>query len=189
VWDPNPSGVANLLKAVLANTSTEVKFKKQLVNLGDADFFSLPLLYITGHGHFAFTDREADALRRYLTAGGMLLGDACCGEMSFDESFRREIKRALPGSKLVAVPLDHEIFSSLFQIREVAFSPLLQFQRPDMTLPELEGIEINGKLAVVYSRYDIGNAWEGEERPFAKGLSRLDGVKLGINLVVYSQTH
>jgi hypothetical protein len=189
VWDSNPSGVANLLKSVLANTSTEVKFKRIIVNLEQPDFFQLPLLYITGHGHFSFSDREAENLRRYLMAGGMLLGDACCGELSFDESFRREIAKVIPSKKLAAIPLDHELFTSLFTIREVSYTPLLQFLRPDLTLPELEGIELEGKMAVVYSRYDIGNAWEGEARPYAKGYDKVDGLKLGINIVVYSQTH
>ncbi|MDZ7814976.1 MAG: DUF4159 domain-containing protein [Planctomycetota bacterium] len=188
VWDSNPSGVVNLLKSVLANTSTEVKFKRQVVNLADADFFQLPLLYITGHGHFSFGEKETDALRRYLRAGGMLLADSCCGNLSFDESFRREISRVM-GTQMKPVPLDHEVFSSLFSIREVTYTPLLQFQQPDLTLPALEGISMNGKLAVLYSRYDIGNAWEGEARPFAKGYSNVDGMKLGINIVVYSQTH
>jgi len=189
VWDSNPSGVANLLKAVLANTSTEVKFKRQVVSLADADFFQLPLLYITGHGHFAFTQKEASALKSYLMAGGMLFADSCCGNLSFDESFRREIKKVLATKQMIGLPLNHEIFSSLFKIRDIGFTPLLQFQRPDMNLPELEGISINGKLAVLYSRYDIGNGWEGEARPFAKGWDRIDSIKLGINIVVYSQTH
>ncbi len=189
VWDPNPSGVANLLKAVLANTSTEVKFKRQVVDLDRGDFFQLPLLYITGHGHFSFSTRGAEALRRYLLAGGMLFADACCGNLSFDESFRREIAKVFPNRKLQPIPMNHEIFRSLFQIREIAYTPLVQFQNPDLNLPMLEGIEINGKLAVVYSRYDLGNGWEGEPRPFAKGWDRVDALKFGINLVVYAQTH
>ncbi len=189
VWDPNPSGVANLLKAVLANTSTEVKFKRQIVKLEDGDFFQLPLLYMTGHGHFSFSDRAVEALKRYLSAGGMLVADACCGNLAFDESFRREIRKVLPSTPLNQIPLSHEVFSSLFQIREITYTPIVQFQHPDKNLPELEGVEINGKLAVLYSRYDLGNGWEGEPRPFAKGWDKVDALKMGINIVVYAQTH
>ena len=167
----------------------EVKFKRQVVDLDRGDFFQLPLLYITGHGHFSFSTRGAEALRRYLLAGGMLFADACCGNLSFDESFRREITKVFPRRRLRPIPPNRHIFRSLFQIREIAYTPLVQFQNPDLNLPMLEGIEINGKLAVVYSRYDLGNGWEGEPRPFAKGWDRVDALKFGINLVVYAQTH
>ncbi|MFA4985626.1 MAG: DUF4159 domain-containing protein [Candidatus Brocadiia bacterium] len=188
-WDPHPSGLASLLKAVLSNTSTEVKFKRTNVNLDEGNFFSIPLLYLSGHGEFSLSAKSADALRRYLEAGGMLFADSCCGELSFDNAFRREMRRVMPTAALSPVPASHELFSSLFTIREVTYSPLLIFQKPDLKTPEIEGIEINGKLAVIYSHYGIGTSWDGEERPFAKAWSRTDSLKFGINLVVYAQTH
>ena len=42
-------------------------------------------------------------MQRYLTAGGMLLADACCGRMAFDRAFRREIRKALPDTEAAKI--------------------------------------------------------------------------------------
>ncbi len=82
-WDPDPSAVHNLLKYARDHSTLDVKFKRENVRLTDPKVATYPLLYITGHRDFAWTPEEAAALGRYLKAGGLLLGDACCGRISF----------------------------------------------------------------------------------------------------------
>ena len=99
-WDPDPSAVHNLLKHARDNSTLEVKFKRQNVELKDPKAATYPFLYMTGHREFHWSQDEVARLQRYLTAGGMLLADACCGRMSFDMAFRREIAKVLPSHKL-----------------------------------------------------------------------------------------
>jgi len=55
--------------------------------------------------------------------------------------------------------------------------------------PHLEGITVNGELAVVYSPYDMGCGWELKPHPYAVGYEARDAIKLGVNIVVYACTH
>jgi hypothetical protein len=83
-WDPDPSAIHNLLKHARDNSTLDVKFKRENVQLKDPKAATYPLLYMTGHREFAWTTEEVGRLQRYLKAGGLLLADACCGRMSFD---------------------------------------------------------------------------------------------------------
>jgi len=71
-WDPDPSAVHNLLKHARDNSTLEVKFKRQNVQLKDPKTTTYPLLYMTGHREFVWSAEEVAMLARYLKAGG------CC---------------------------------------------------------------------------------------------------------------
>ncbi len=187
-WDPDPSAAANLLRAVSSLTSATVKFKRVGVTL-DQDLSGVPFLYLTGHEDFRFTDAQAADLREFLRDGGFLLADACCGRKAFDTAFRREIRRALPDQALVPLPPNHPVFTSLLSIREVGYTPRLKTERPGLHRPEMEGVEVDGALRVLYSHYDLGNGWEGIEHPFTRGLRSGDALKVGVNAITYAMTH
>ena len=122
-WDPDPSAVHNLLKHVRDNSTMEVKFKRENVCLKDPRVAEYPLLYVTGHREFAWTDEETAALGRYLKAGGLLLADACCGRMAFDLAFRREIAKTLPESRLERLPAEHPLYHCHYDIDQVQYTP------------------------------------------------------------------
>ena len=89
----------------------------------DPKAMGYPLLYMTGHHEFHWTDEEPAWLRRYLKAGGMLLADACCGRMAFHLAFQREIARVLPENRLETLPLDHPLYHAHYDIGKVAVHP------------------------------------------------------------------
>ena len=188
-WDPHPSGNMTLLKHVAAKTTLEVQFKKANVDLRKAEAFDYPILYMTGHDDFVLTDEEVAALRSYLRNGGILLADACCGRQQFDVAFRREIARVLPKHKLEPLALSHTLFSIQSKIGKVTYSGILRQNQPDMQTPQVEGISRGGVLSVIYSRFGLGTQWDGVERPFAKCYASQDGLRIGMNAIVYSMTH
>jgi hypothetical protein len=187
-WDPDPSAAANLLRAVSQLTSATVKFKRASVAPSD-DLTGVPFLYVTGHDDFRFTDAEAANLRAFLESGGFLLADACCGRQSFDAAFRREIRHVLPDRPLKPLAPDHPVFTALLNSTEVAYTPLVTRERPGLAHPEMEGVEIDGVLRILYSRYDLGNGWEGVDHPFTRGLAAPDALKVAVNAIVYAMTH
>ncbi|MCX7803558.1 MAG: DUF4159 domain-containing protein [Planctomycetota bacterium] len=190
-WDPDPNAAANLMKFSAANTALEVKFKKVPVDLGKLDAFRLPLLYITGHDEFKFSEEEVAALRRHLKNGGFLLADACCGRKAFDAAFRREIVRVLPGAKLEALPSDHPVYSAAGagKVARAEYSPRLRKSKPDMDAPTLEGITLAGATCVIYSPYDIGCGLEDADCPYCLGYEKADARRLGMNILIYGMTH
>ena len=159
-WDPDPSAVHNLLKHARDNSTLGVKFKREAVPLKDPKTVKYPLLYMTGHRDFQWSEEESGILARYLKAGGMLLADACCGRLAFDMAFRREIAKAMPQNKLERLPLNHPVYQAHYDIKHVDYTPRVREDFGPLDAPQLEGISLEGRLAVVYSRFDLGNGWE-----------------------------
>ena len=52
--------------------------------------------------------------------------------------------------------------------------------------PELEGIEIDGRLVVVFSPLDLSCALENQGSVECKGYMRADAAKIGINAILYA---
>ncbi len=187
--DPHPTAFANLLQVIMKETSVGARFQRRLVALSDPNLREHPFVYLTGHGELLLGNQEVTGLRTFLQRGGFLLADACCGDLAFDISFRRELARVLPEVRLAEIPRDHPIFSSFYPMQQVAYTPAVRANFHALKGPFLEGAEIGGALRVVYSRFDIGNGWEGEEHPFALGLLPGDARRLGVNIVIYSMTN
>ena len=188
-WDPDPSAVHNLLKYARDHSTLEVKFKRENVRLKDPQAVKYPLLYMTGHRAFAWSAEEAAILQRYLKAGGILLADSCCGRLAFDAAFRHGIAQALPQNKLERLPLDHPIYHSLYDIKRVEYTPRVREDFGAMNAPELEGVTIDGRLAVIYSRFDLGNGWEQFPHAYSYGLRDEPALQIGTNVLVYAITH
>ena len=190
-WNPDPAGLSTLLDTVAGSTSLKVSFGTKPLKLDSGELSVYPFIYMTGHRDFRLSDSEVAALRRYLKAGGFLMADACCGRKAFDLAFRREMQRVLPGHKFVRLPSSHPIFSAHYKIKSVNYSQaaIVQEKVQSPGPPHLEGISVNGELAVVYSPYDMGCGWELKPHPYAVGYEARDAIKLGVNIVVYACTH
>jgi len=188
-WDPDPSGVHNLLKFAKDNSTLEVKFKRENIRLKDPKTATYPLLYITGHYEFAWSPEETAALQRYLQAGGLLLADSCCGRMAFDIAFRREMAKVLPDKHLDKLPLDHPIYRCHYDIKQVDYTPRVREDFGAISTPPLEGITLDGRLAVIYSRFDLGNGWEQFPHPYSYGLKDESALQIGTNVIVFAVTH
>ncbi|MHC4915010.1 MAG: DUF4159 domain-containing protein [Planctomycetota bacterium] len=189
-WDPTPGGAMNLFRYATANSTLGVKFRKQPVDLGKAEAFSHPILYMTGLHDFQLSEVETRTLRGYLRGGGLLVADSSCGRKAFDAAFRREMKKVLPGAKFEPLPADSPVYSAAGEpMKEVLYSPMLRKNRPELTAPSLEGVTVGGKLTVIYSRYGLGDGWQGEHCPYALCYEGRDALKLGLNILVYAMSH
>ena len=189
-WDPDPSAVMNLLKYVGRYSTMDVQFKRSNVDLRrKQEVFAHSFLYMTGHHDFKLADEETVNARKFLESGGVLLADACCGRASFDTALRRELARVLPGKPLVPLARDHQLYKSLEKIEGVEYTDLVKQSKPGFNTPALEGVSLNGILAVVYSKYDLGCGWEEIEHPYARGVASADALRLGMNTIVYAMTH
>ena len=188
-WDPDPSAVHNLLKFARDNSTLEVKFKRENVRLTDAKAATCPLLYMTGHREFHWNQEEVARLQRYLKAGGILLADACCGRTSFDLAFRREIAKVFPQHNLQRLPADHPLYHCHYDVARVEYTPRVREDFGPLDAPELEGLTIDGRLAVVYSRFDLGNGWEQFPHAYSYGLRDEAALQIGTNAIVYAITH
>src|SRR5262249_40903503 len=125
-------------------------------------------------------------LRRHLDpGGGMLFADAACGSAAFDASFRRVVAELFPKSPLVAIPQDDPIYTQRvrFDLSKVQYS---KAAGGGQDYPALEGVKINGRWVIVYSKYDIGCALEHHQGLDCKGYTYESALKIAANIVIYS---
>ncbi|MHC4661355.1 MAG: DUF4159 domain-containing protein [Planctomycetota bacterium] len=188
-WNTDPSAAANLMKLMKSATTLDVKFRKEAVDLATTELFDFPFLYICGHDDFAWSEAEIAKIRNFLNAGGFLLADACCGRRAFHNAFIREMKRVFPEKDLKLLEPDHAIYSAHYKIGSVSYTPFAQKELGNSNAPALYGITIDGATRVVYSPFDLGNGWEGIDHPFTRGYSKDDALRIGVNAILYAQTH
>jgi hypothetical protein len=190
-WDAAPRALRNLLSAMNRYSGVIASTKKRDLPATDENIFRYPVLYMHGREEFQYSRRELEQLRKYLEHG-VLFADACCGSKEFDKSFRAMIARLFPEKKLERIPIKHPLFSAEtgFDIRRVRRRTLepgndetVINATVETVEPFLEGIEIDGRLAVIYSKYDISCALEQQSSAACSGYLPEDALRIGLNIL------
>jgi hypothetical protein len=146
---------------------------------------------------------DAAKLREYLLKGGMLWADDFWGSYQW-EHWVGQLRKALPASEfaIVDLPLNHPMFRTQFDVREVPQIPNIGFflrsgggtseRGSDSAEPHARGIaDERGRLMVLMTHNtDIADAWEreGEDPTYFYTFSPR-GYAFGINAVLYAMTH
>ncbi len=187
-WDPDPSAARSLCEEAVRRTSVAAAAARKDLAILSPDLFGYPMVYITGHYDFEpFSEEEVRRLRDFLDYGGILVADDCAGHpgFDFDKAFRREIARLYPEKELVKLPRDHAVFRSFYLVKSLGGRRLVS--------PYLEGLDIGGRTAVIYSQNDFGCALERDEtggwiHPCLPGgeRQRRQAFQLGVNIVLYA---
>ena len=184
-WNPRPSMPRNLARALSQRTAARTAIEARGIEPTDPKLYDHPVVHMTGTRKFAWTAEQAAALRQYLLAGGFLFADACAGERAFDAAFRAAMSQVFPDRKLALLPASHPLYRAGNTIDKVAYLPPVQREFPGLDRPRIEGIEIDGRLAVAYSPLDIGCALEDYPCPYCRGYAPESARQLAVNLLVY----
>ncbi|HEX4591659.1 MAG TPA: DUF4159 domain-containing protein, partial [Gemmataceae bacterium] len=195
-WQPAPRAMTNLMQSVRAEHKLDVTLQKEELSVDSRDIFLYKFLYMHGRRAFDIPAERLENLRADLKIGGLLLADACCGKTEFDRAFRTFAARLFPDAKLEPIPPDDPLFGEDINGRGNAITNVrLRKERPDGgteaefhdTRPTyLEGIKVNGRWAVIYSKYDIGCALEKHASSDCRGYDHDSAIKIGTAAVLYS---
>lgn len=186
-WDVNPALQNSLLQGLNSNTGIDVDYAPRVTALDDVELGSYPLAFMTGHYDFHLTPTEAESLTKYLRRGGMLIASSAAGMKPFDVAFRREIKKVLPNVELLKLPPTHAIFAGGWNpIERIEYTPSAMRDDPTLEFPEFYGAFIDGRLAVVYTPFDLMSGVNRESNAYAKGVAADDAMRLVINLITYA---
>jgi hypothetical protein len=172
------------------HTAVRVNLKRVAVDAAEDDLSSYPFLYLTGLDDFSFSEEAANALRRYLNYGGVLLINNGMGLGTFDKAVQRELAKILPESRLEPISMNHHLYNSLLPIDKVKYSPVVAKNKPELkNRPYILGATIEGDLRVLYSPYDIEAGWLDAYYPLIRGYEPIYAQKLGLNIITYVMTH
>ncbi|MFC1714053.1 DUF4159 domain-containing protein [Candidatus Poribacteria bacterium] len=158
------------------NRWTKIKTKVigKPIMLDDPELLRVPLVYITSRRAFAFSERERENLRKYLTGGGFLLfsnaADSESEARGVANSIEFELWKALAGSvyDLSGIDKKHEVYDSFFDLSGSL---------------KLRGVAANGRFGVVYEDSGYGAGWVA-----GKDSKREPYLKLGVNIIAYALT-
>ncbi|GAB4145862.1 MAG: DUF4159 domain-containing protein [Planctomycetaceae bacterium] len=198
-WNVAPRALRELLMGlnrVAGLTATTSPKHNRPLFANDKNLFKYPVVYMHGRSSFTLSPPERAQLLKYLKdRGGLLFADACCGSREFDLAFRKLMTELFPDKKFKRIPIKHELFTRKvgYDISKVkrrapeTTNKNVQLKTNVRTVePFLEGIEIDGRLVVIYSKYDISCALEQQSSIACAGYVRKDALKIAINILMYS---
>lgn len=166
---------------------------REPLSMRDEDLFKSKFLYMHGRKAFDVTDDEIKNVQFALETGGLLLADACCGKKEFDAAFRTFAGKLFPGQKLEPIPSDDLLFSEALSGEAIKF--VKRREKSDgggsdggflSVPPALEGIKVEGRWVVIYSKYDLGCAIEGHKSTDCLGHDRDSALRIATAAVLYA---
>ncbi|MBX6313931.1 MAG: DUF4159 domain-containing protein [Isosphaeraceae bacterium] len=188
-WNVAPLAVPNLANALRAEPlKFDVVINHREIYPRDPNLIHYPLIYMHGRAAFSFSEEDLAALRRHLEpGGGTLFADAACGSPAFDASFRKFVAELLPEHPLVPIPKDDEIYGHSRPLGfDLSRSQYTKAAGGGEDYPQLEGVQLNGHWAIIYSKYDIGCALERQSGHDCKGYVHESALKIAANIVLYA---
>lgn len=192
-WDADPKMPANILNSLVEYTSIRVEPRERIVDAASKQLANYPFVYLTGNKLVRFTETERANLRHYLRNGGFMFVDDCNHDLdgAFAKTFENEIKLILdkPEEALRKLPANHALYRSFFEFKDgpPATSHELNGWGDDLVHDYLRAVEIDGRIAVLYSNKDYGCEWnyDWDNKRFATK----DNTRFGVNIIVYALTH
>jgi hypothetical protein len=181
IYAGNKSSVCfadNFLSDAAAQTNLKVNPKFCPVRLDAEALFDYPFCVMSGHESFSLTQKEREQLRKFLSGGGFLLASPGCSDEQWDKSFRQEIKVCFPEYPLRIIPMTHPIFSVV--------NPISQLQEKHGNAVSLEGLEINGRLALVYSKEGLNDVDHASGCCCCGGNEVQDPARVNVNIFTYA---
>ncbi|MDX2038743.1 MAG: DUF4159 domain-containing protein [Isosphaeraceae bacterium] len=185
-WNVAPMAVPNLTTTLRDKLQFDVVINHREIRAEDPNLVHYPLVYFHGRAGFVFSEEEVRALRRHLDpGGGTLLIDAACGSESFDRDVRKLAAALFPDRSLTPIPGDDALLSRATGF-DLSDCRTTRAAGGTTGSPKLEGIEIAGRWALIYSPLDIGCALENHQSLDCRGFVPESALRIATNVVIYS---
>ena len=188
-WDVDERMPANILNSLIEYTTLRVDPTEQVIALADPAMLTVPFCYLAGRRLVQLSHAERENFSRYVNNGGFIFVDDCNHDIDgmFARSFEHQMTELFGPDALQTIPNDHQIYSAFFEFDGPPnTSQELNGWGDDLVHKYLKAIEINGRIAVLYSNKDLGCEWDYDFRN--KRFMRLDNTRFGVNIVIYSMT-
>ena len=184
-----PLAIPNLVEYV--NSHTQIRCRMEKTRLDAPRLFECSILYITGQeANLELTSTEIGRLGDYLRGGGFLFAEDVSSTASssqsgaglrgspFDQRMKQILQEALgPEVKFLRIPNHHSLYHSFYDFWD---GPPLGGIRGG-NVDYLEGIQLQGRLTVIFSDLNISWYWAGQE---VQGAER--GLQFGVNLLAFA---
>jgi hypothetical protein len=168
-WDPEPAGwrrTANVARNEYGLGLTVETAKLGDGKLGVAGAAGPALAHLTGTAKFAPSEQAKAELKKFVESGGTLLVDAAGGSSAFAGQVEPLLAGMFPAAPLTPLLPGHRLYATVAGEgggASVRYRPYAMKTAQGLTRsPRLQGITLNGRLAVIYSREDLSVGMVGQ---------------------------
>lgn len=180
-------------------TALEVDPNGKILDLTDDQLFDYPFVYLIEPGRMWLADEEVAALRRYLLNGGFMMVDDFWGEAEWQNLYEN-MKRVFPEREPIDLPIEHEIFHCVYDLKVKPQVPSIHAWYAGMTTERHDAPEAHyhgifddeGRMMVIICHNtDLGDGWEreGMDPTYFKEFAEKWSYPMGINILTYAMTH
>lgn len=193
-----PRAVPNILQWAEANLGIPVEQHCDTVTVNSENLFEYPILFMHGRGAFEFSPQGREKLRKHLEAGGFLFANAICSTKAFNDAFLEEMKKLFPDNPAEPIPTEDPLLREEYggfhldtlELRVPERAPGRKMVAPKRSVtPELYGIRVEGRLAVVFSPNDVSCSLESAGSLECRGYTRESAMRLSVNILLYALEH
>jgi hypothetical protein len=165
-WDVDQRMPANLIMALIEYTSLRVDPKEHVLALADPRMLSAPFCYLAGHKLVEFNADERRNFEQYVRRGGFVFVDDCNHDI--DGLFARSFEAEMASSSAPRRCASSQRPPAVLELLHFDGPPTTGFELngwgDDLVHDYLKGIEIDGRLGVLYSNKDYGCEWDYDWR-------------------------
>ena len=187
VYGRNKSSVCfsdKFLNQIKADTNINANPRFETVKLDSSDLYEHPFSVMTGEGKFSLTSAQRHNMRRYLERGGFIVASAGCSSKLWNRCFASEIKTVFPKTPLQVIEADHPIFHTVYDVTSS------RYKSGGAKLPLLKGLEIDGKIVLVWSPEGLNDTGNAGPNCCCCGSNEVKSAKrINVNLLAYALTH
>lgn len=178
-WYAARTALPNLIQFCNRQLGTSIDAEEAVIEPSSKEIFNYPYVFMTGHGTFLFDDREAENLRNYMMAGGVLHIDDNYG---LNPHVRPQLKKVFPELDLVELPFSHPVFHQKFSFP----NGVPKIHEHDGKPAQAFGLLYEGRLVCLYTyECDLGNGWEDFGIHGDSEETRLRALKMGANIIQF----
>ena len=189
-WDVDERMPSNLLNSLIEYTTVPVATTERVVDLQSEAVFDSPFAYLAGHRLVEFTSRERDVFERFVRGGGFVFADDCNHDVDglFARSFEAQVAAIFGAAALRRIPGDHPLYRAFFTFDDGPPTTSLELNGwgDDLVHDYLRAVEIDGRVAILYSNKDYGCEWDYDFRN--KRFLAEDNTKFGVNIIIHAMT-
>lgn len=187
-WDTDQRMPSNILNSLIEYTTVPINLQEKVIDLSTEDIFQQPFSYISGHKLVQFDKQEAAMFKTYVQNGGFVFADDCNHDIDglFAKSFEVQMNNLFGNGALKKINKHHDIYHSFFNFEKGPPNTSFELNGwgDDLVHDYLKAIEINGRIAVLYSNKDYGCEWDYDFRN--KRFLSEDNTKFGVNIIMYA---
>ncbi len=187
-WDVDQRMPSNLVTSLIDYTNLRVDPTEHVLPLADPKMLTAPFCYLAGHKLVEFNPQERQNFERYVRNGGFVFVDDCNHDIDglFAKSFEAQMASIFGPKALKKLPHNHPLYRSFFKFPDGP--PATGFELngwgDDLVHDYLRGIEIDGRLGILYSNKDYGCEWDYDWRN--KRFLAEDNTRFAVNIVMYA---